>query len=113
MQKKPSKYALVALFLALVMLPPLAGVVAGSRVKSRNLELRTPAAKPALTLAHIGSFPREYEAWYADSQPFRDQLIYVRALMNRMGMSYSVRTCLQSSKPERSPKLISSSSSET
>ena len=83
MNKKPSKCALVALFLALVVLAPLAGIVAGDRVRGRNLELRTPAAKPALTLEHIGSFPREYEAWYADSQPFRDQLIYVRALMNK------------------------------
>ena len=83
MNKKPAQYALIALFLALVAAAPLSGVVAGSRVRGRNLEYRTPAEKPALTLAQISSFPREYEAWYADSQPFRDQLIYVRARLNR------------------------------
>ncbi len=83
MNKKPSKYALIALFLALVVLFPVAGIVAGDRVKSRNLEFRTPSPKPALSLEHIADFPQAYEAWYADSQPFRDMLIYARARLTR------------------------------
>ena len=83
MQKRYSKRALIALFLALLYVPTLVGLAAGDRFRSANLENRTLAEPPVLSLDALGDLPGAFEAYYADNQPFRDQLIYARALMNR------------------------------
>ena len=83
MQKRYPKRALIALFLALIYVPTLVGLAAGDRFKNANLENRTLAEPPALSLDALGELPGDFEAYYADNQPFRDQLIYARALMNK------------------------------
>ena len=83
MKQGYAKRALVALFLALIYVPTLVGLAAGDRFRSENLENRTLAELPALSLDAIPDLPGAFEAYYADNQPFRDQLIYVRALMHK------------------------------
>ncbi len=83
MQKRNPKRALIALFLALLMAPTLIGLATGDRFKSENLENRTLAKLPKVSLDAVAELPAAFEAWYADNQPFRDQLIFVRALMSR------------------------------
>ena len=83
MNKKLPKRALIALFLALIYLPSLIGLVAGNRVKSENLENRRLTELPTPSLENLSELPEQYEAYYSDNQPFRDQLIYARALMNK------------------------------
>lgn len=83
MKNRASKCALIALFLILLYVPTIVGVVAGDSVKSANLENRRLNALPEFSLKNIGDLPRGYEAYYADNQPFRDQLITFRALMSR------------------------------
>ena len=83
MQKKVSKYTLIFLFLALLYVPTLIGLVAGDRVKTANLENRRLAEWPVFSLENISLLPHKYELYYDDNMPFRDQLIQVRAVLNR------------------------------
>lgn len=83
MTKKHARYALVALFLALLYLPvPLNAILVGGR-SDENQENRALTQCPTLSAETLGVFPQAYEAYYQDHQPFRDQLIFVRALLSK------------------------------
>lgn len=83
MQKKTAKIALIALFLALLYLPGLIGLAAGDQVKSANLENRKLAQWPVISETPISRLPHKYELYYDDNLPFRDQLIFLRAIINK------------------------------
>ena len=57
MKQGYAKRALVALFLALIYVPTLVGLAAGDRFRSENLENRTLAELPALSLDAIPDLP--------------------------------------------------------
>ena len=91
MQKKASKCALIILFLALLYVPALASLIAGDRIKSANLENRPLAQWPTFSLENISKLPHKYELYYDDNLPFRDQLIFVRALINKTLYNRDIR----------------------
>lgn len=81
--KKSAKIALVGLFLAMLYLPSLVGVVAGDSVRSANLENRPLAEWPAFSWKDLNELPHAYESYYDDNLPFRDQLIFLRAMVSK------------------------------
>ncbi|MBR0368544.1 MAG: hypothetical protein IJH86_09175 [Clostridia bacterium] len=83
MTNKHAKYALIALFLALLYLPvPLSAAFIDDR-NGQDQENRTLTQRPVLSIDTIGAFPQAYEAYYRDHQPFRAQLIFTRALLSK------------------------------
>lgn len=67
----------VAVFLFLIVSPSFLYALFGKYVDTENHENRTSAAKPVLTAGTLWKFPKEYEAYYNDTHPFRNQLIKI------------------------------------
>lgn len=65
----------LCLFAVLFIFPPLTWPLLKPFFDSENRENRNLAEKPALTAESFESFPAEFEAYYNDSMPFRNQLI--------------------------------------
>ncbi|WP_394832606.1 hypothetical protein LVJ94_39490 [Pendulispora rubella] len=80
MRKYPAEFALIALFVAGLLLP-LARRWAPSPEVSRLDENRRQAEAPSLptTLAAVEKFPRDFDAYWNDSFGFREQLIRMHA----------------------------------
>lgn len=73
--KKKSAMVWLCLFALLFILPPLTWPLLKPLFSGENRENRNLAEKPALTSENFESFPAEYEAYYNDALPFRNQLI--------------------------------------
>lgn len=76
--REHKKLFLIALFLAFLIVPPFLGKLAqsGVSIESRALkENRTLKEKPVFSLETIGSYPKEYEAYYNDNLPFKHSFV--------------------------------------
>lgn len=73
--KRAKPLAWVLLFLAFLILPTLLSPLLSPCLDGENYENREKAPKPALTLANYTAFPAQYEAYYNDNLPFRNQLV--------------------------------------
>ncbi len=73
--KKNKSIIWIIVFLIVVVSPSFTYFFLGRYVDSENYENRSTASKPVLTIENYGSFPKEYEAYYNDNIPFRNQLI--------------------------------------
>ena len=73
--KKKIAFGWLCLFAALFILPSLLWPPVKPLFDSENRENRTLAEKPALRAESFESFPADYEAYYNDALPFRNQLI--------------------------------------
>lgn len=65
----------ITIFLMITASPVFTYFFLGQYVDSKNYENRNMASKPILTAENYELFPKEYEAYYNDNLPFRNQLI--------------------------------------
>lgn len=65
----------IVIFLVITASPVFTNFFLGQYLDSKNYENRQKAAKPILTLGNYRSLPQEFEAYYNDNIPYRNQLI--------------------------------------
>lgn len=65
----------IVIFLTLTVSPTCVYFFLGQYVDSENYENRNMASRPAFVLEDLESYPGEYETYYNDNLPFRNQLI--------------------------------------
>ncbi len=58
-----------------IVSPVFAWYFLGPYIDSENYEKRDKGPRPVFTLQNYEAFPREWEAYYNDNIPFRNQLI--------------------------------------
>ena len=71
----------IAIFMAILVAASPTYFFTQKYLNNENLEKRAVAEKPELTMDNFGDYPEEYEAYYNDHLPYRNQLI---ALNNRL-----------------------------
>ena len=67
--------AWIVAFLILIASPQFTYFFLGKYVDTENYENREAAEEPVLTIDNFETFPEEYEEYYDDNIPFRNQLI--------------------------------------
>lgn len=73
---KKHKYAIwIIIFLVITVSPPFTYFFLGRYMDTENYENRNIALKPILTVENYEVFPQNYETYYNDNIPFRNQLI--------------------------------------
>lgn len=65
----------IVFFLIITASPFLAYLCLGRYVDSENYENRNKTEKPVFSVENYESFPKEFETYYNDNLPFRNQLI--------------------------------------
>lgn len=65
----------IILFMIIISSPSFVSFFLGQYVDSENYENRNTQTKPLLTIKNYETFPKDYEAYYNDNLPFRNQLI--------------------------------------
>lgn len=65
----------IAAFFLMLCGVPLLWAIWGKNIDYENYENRMPAEKPVFSPAQIETFPAQYEAYYNDRLPWRNQLI--------------------------------------
>lgn len=65
----------ITIFLIIVASPIFTYFFLEDYVDSENYENRNIASKPIFTMENYGTFPEEFETYYNDNIPFRNQLI--------------------------------------
>ncbi len=73
--KKKNAVMWLCLFAVLFILPQLLYPIVKPYLDTENTENRALAKKPTLTLDSLESFPADYENYYNDTMPYRNQLI--------------------------------------
>ena len=73
MQKKTIGW--IILFLAAIYVPALSYQVVSRYMDTSNYENRESAVRPKLTIENYSDFPEEFEEYYDDHLPFRNQWI--------------------------------------
>lgn len=69
------KKTLIALFFLLLIFPLLFWLAFGGRFAGENYEKRALADLPTLSMETVADFPKDFEAYFSDHLPFRNQLI--------------------------------------
>ena len=69
----------IAMFAIVICLTPIMGPVLAESSVNENYENRISAVKPEFSMEKIESYPSEYEAYFNDNIPFRDQLILMNS----------------------------------
>lgn len=65
----------LAMFILFICLPLLGGRILGNYVDSSNYENRSFAPRPTFHVETYQNYPSEYEAFFNDNLPFRNELI--------------------------------------
>lgn len=73
--KKHKAIIWITCFLIIVASPVLTYFFLGQYIDTENYENRNMTSKPVFTLGNWETFPGEYETYYNDNIPFRNQLI--------------------------------------
>lgn len=81
MDKKSQKLYLI-LFIVVICLPFLYWLILGQNVVSDNYENRTLASKPTFSLDAYEDYSSQYESYFNDHFPFRNQLVPLNSLIN-------------------------------
>lgn len=76
------KKIFIILFLALLVGPSFVWMCVSGYVDSNNTENRALAEKPQLILANLIDYPSQYEQYYNDHLPFKNELVELYALLN-------------------------------
>ncbi len=79
--KKSVRVYYICILVLLLALPIPAFALLKDHVDTENYENRTLASAPVLSLDTIGTFPSDFENYFSDHLPFRNQLIYVNSLL--------------------------------
>lgn len=74
MNKKRS-LILMIIFFVVTILPGIVYFFIGKYINTKNHENRNLSVKPVLSVNNYETFPKEYEAYYNDNIPFREQLV--------------------------------------
>lgn len=69
-------------FIVVICMPFLYWLILGQYVISENYENRTLASKPVFSLDAYGDYSSEYESYFNDHIPFRNQLVPLNSLIN-------------------------------
>lgn len=75
MMDKKKAIILIIVFFIVSVLPGGVYFFIGEYVDAKNYENRALSSKPVLTTKNYETFPAEYESYYNDNIPFRNQLI--------------------------------------
>ena len=65
----------ITIFSLAIVMPTIVYALAGKYVGTQSYEQRTLALKPSLMNGNVEMFPEDFEAYYSDNMPFRNQLI--------------------------------------
>ncbi len=80
--KKGIIYTYIILFCVFVIAPiPVFWLIRG-HIDTSNLENRTLAEKPVLSISTIGDYPEKFEAYFTDHLPFRNQLVLMGGIFD-------------------------------
>lgn len=79
---KHKSFLWIVLFLIVLVSPPFTFFFLGPYIDAVNYENRNIETKPVLTLMNYESFPQEYETYYNDNIPFRNQLIQLTSKLD-------------------------------
>lgn len=74
MDKKKSLIWIIS-FLLLITVPTLLGIISGQETDSENYENRVLASMPKIDKKNYENFPEEFEKYYNDNLPLRNELI--------------------------------------
>ncbi len=72
---KNNNFILIIIFIAVLYLPSITNFFVKDSIKSINLEKRNLAVKPTLTFRNITSFPDEWDNYYNDNLPYRNNIV--------------------------------------
>jgi hypothetical protein len=72
--KDKHKIFVIIVFVSIIFLPQIIFFVFKDKIDTTNTENRNLAIKPELSIATIMDFPKQYEAYYNDYVPFKNDL---------------------------------------
>lgn len=72
------EYLLIGMFFAFICLPNLIGSMMGNKLSNENRKLRE---KPKFTWETLATYPRDYEAYYTDHLPFKNELSRINSIL--------------------------------
>lgn len=86
----------IVLFAVLTILPGLTYPFLGKQISSEGHENRKLQERPVLTLENYEDFPQQYETYYNDNLPFRNQLVWLNGAIDYyiFNQPSSDRVCL-------------------
>ena len=82
MNKKAVQYFYITALTVLILLPVAFFTFFGKYFDTTNYENRELAPKPTLSLATIESYPADFESYFNDVLPFRNQLVFLNGLID-------------------------------
>lgn len=79
-KKKCLAAATIILFAGLITAAPLSWYLRPEEERNQNSENRTLAAFPKVeTLSDLGSAPAQFESWYSDHLPYKEQMVTLKS----------------------------------
>lgn len=82
MKKTVVKYLYIFAFIIVLGMPWLFWIIMGTQVDSENYENRSKAEMPMLDINNLQQYPVEFENYFNDNLPFRNQLITLNSKIN-------------------------------
>ena len=79
MNKNVKYITLIVAFVIVLVFPTVLYALVGKKLDNVNYEQRTMAQRPSLTSENLRDFSKEFEAYYSDNMPFRNQFIRLNA----------------------------------
>lgn len=70
------------LFLLLLVAPSVTFLFVRDLIDSKNHENRKFAERPTLSLANLPSFPQQFDDWFNDYLPYKNQLVMTNTIKN-------------------------------
>ncbi|MDO4284180.1 MAG: hypothetical protein Q4C60_02490 [Eubacteriales bacterium] len=82
MNKKFVQYLYMAALTVLILLPVVFFTFFGKYFDTTNYENRVLAAKPTLALSTLETYPADFENYFNDYLPFRNQLVFLNGMID-------------------------------
>ena len=79
---KKKEIAAIVIFLILISAALPTWLLVRDRMDHENYEKRELAEKPELSLSNVRGFPEQFEAYFDDHVPFRNQLVRIGSLID-------------------------------
>lgn len=78
-----TKYVFVLIiFLCFLIMPNIVYNLFGSNFDKTNYENRLKVKKPVFNISHLDKYPKEYEKYFNDYIPFRNELVQLKSLID-------------------------------
>lgn len=74
-ENKKTNYIFLAIFLFMLYAPTTSFFFLKDVVGEENLEKRTLTEKPILSFSNLADFPKQWDAYYNDHLPYRNQIV--------------------------------------